>query len=137
MINRRTLLAALPVSGLAAALPAQASLTDPVVPLYHEWLAARAEWERLSEIPGNEDFDSPESIVADQRADAALDAMIELTPTSAEGVAALVHVLWHLKGPCFRADRPEYLEECEYPRNKALISLWRATSGRSDHPMKF
>ena len=134
MMNRRTLLTALPASSFFIATPAQASITDPVVPLYHEWLAANAEWKRLGEIPGNEDFDSPESIRAEHRADAALYAMIELTPTSAEGMAALVHVLWSLEGPCFRADQPEYLAECEYPGNKVLFSLWRATSGRSEHP---
>lgn len=134
MVDRRTLLTALPASSLALAIPTQASTADPIVSLYRDWLAATAEWRRLADIPGNEDFDWPESIAAENRAHAALLAMVELTPTTVEGIAALSHILWSLKGPAFRTDHPEYAVQCQEPSKKALLALWRATSGRSDHP---
>lgn len=137
MMNRRALLAALPASGLALATPADASANDPILPLYHEWIAAMREWVRLMDMPGNEDFDWPESIAANNRADHAMFAMIELTPTSVEGLAALSHVMWYLSGPCFRPDQPEYEEQCEEPAKKAMLAIWRAASGEADHPPRF
>jgi hypothetical protein len=134
MMNRRTMLAALPVSTFALAGAASPTPADPVVSLYHEWLAARAEWAVLSDIPGNEDFDLPESIAAMDRWHELMHQMLELTPSTIEGIAAMMHILWDIAGPAFRPDLPEFIEEMDAPRNKAMFAIWRAASGRSGPP---
>lgn len=65
---------------------------DPVLPLFEEWNAARADWVVFSKLPGNENFDFPESLEAEERESAAFDAMVETMPTSTKGIAALTHV---------------------------------------------
>jgi hypothetical protein len=128
MINRRTMLAALPASTFALAPAASSTPTDPILEHYREWLAARAEWKRVSYLPGNENFDLPESIEADKREDAALSALLEHTPVTLEGMAALVHVLWYLDDPVIGDP------DLESHVAKATLGLWRATTGRSDIP---
>jgi len=114
MMNRRTVLA---------------TTADPILEHYREWLAARAEWKRVSELPGNEMYDWPENIAAEIREDAALDAMVEMTPITLEGLAALTHVLWHMEVPELEYHLPEYAEQTENPVHKAMLGIWRATTG--------
>lgn len=131
-MNRRTLLTALtaaPALTLSTVQGASASPSDPILVHYREWLDARAEWKRLSVLPGNENFDFPESLEQDDREDAALGAMVELTPTTPEGFAALLHVLWYFEVPDVDRNVPEYAEEVEDPVHKAILGLWRATTG--------
>lgn len=134
MIDRRTLLTALPASTLALATAASSTPSDPILEHYREWLSAKNEWERLSNIPGNEDWDWPESIEAEKRGDAALAAIIELTPSSLEGIAAMAHILWYLEGPEFRAGTPDHDEELTWKGNRAMLAIWRAASGKAGTP---
>lgn len=129
MMNRSAVLAALHTSTLALAGGANANPTDPILEHYREWLDARAEWKRLSVLPGNENFDFPESLEQDNREDAALAAMVELTPTTPEGVAALLHVLWYFEVPDLDRNVLEYAEVVKDPAHKAILGLWRATTG--------
>lgn len=126
MINRRNLITALTISPaltLSTVQGASASPSDPILPLYREWLDARAEWKRVSYLPGNENFDLPESVEADKRENAALAALVEATPTTLEGMAALIHVLWYFEDPIIGETDPED------PVKKAILGLWRATTG--------
>lgn len=134
MIDRRTLLTALPASTLALATAVSSSPSDPILKHYDEWLSAKNEWERLSNIPGNEDWEWPESIEAEKRADAALDAIIELTPSSLEGIAAMTHILWYLEGPVMRPGTPDHDEELTWKGNRAMLAIWRAASGKAGTP---
>lgn len=133
-MSRRTLLAALPASTLALAPAASSTPSDPILEHYREWLDANREWKQLSDMPGNEDWKWPESIEAEKRGDKALEAMIELTPTSLEGIAAMVHVLWYLEGPASRPELPGFEDEMTMHGNKAMFALWRAASGRAGPP---
>ena len=129
MIDRRTLLAALPASTLALAPAASSTPSDPILEHYREWLDARAECKRLIYAPGNEDLNSPELKAAEAREDAALDAMIELTPTTKEGMAAFLHIVWYFEVQEAERQLPEYAEQVEDPMHKAILGLWRATTG--------
>lgn len=134
MIDRRTFIAALPVSGCAMAASASPAQADPILALYHQWREANAEWVKLINMPGNEDFDWPESLAAERRADRAMEAMLKLTPTTVEGIAALTHVLWYLTGPAYTPDHPDYAEQCQEPANRAILAIWRAASSSSERP---
>lgn len=116
------------------ALPATASTFDPILPLYREWRAARAEWLRLWDLPGNGNWDFPESIAAEKRENAAYDAMIDLTPVSSEGIAALAHVLWATEGPIVHQSSPDFPEQCDQPGNKLIRAIWRAAGGQGEYP---
>ncbi|ARO13369.1 hypothetical protein BVG79_00007 [Ketogulonicigenium robustum] len=102
---------------------------DPIVPLYREWAKAREEFFALADLPGNEDWDWPESVDADARENAAFWKMIELTPTSLAGIAALTHVLWTLDGPTAIEGSSDRKEEANHPNCKIMRAIWRATSG--------
>lgn len=136
-ISRRNLLAALPASTLALSLPASAKQEDPILPLYRDWKLARKEWHRLSDMPGNENWDCPESLAADDRESAAFWAIVDMTPVSIEGIAALAHVLWINDGPNSRADDPDYPVECAWPGNKMIRAIWQAASGQDGLPSIF
>lgn len=134
MIDRRTLLTALPASTLALTTVASSAPVDPVVTLYREWLAARAEWVALSNIPGNEDFDWPESLAAEDRSHELMLQLVELTPTTIEGMAGLAHILWYIGGPVFSPHTEDYEEEIQEPTKKAMLAIWRAASGKHEAP---
>lgn len=135
-LTRRNLLAALPVAGAAVAIPplALAEEEDPILPLYRQWVAARREWYRYADLPDNGNWDMPESQVASDQEDAAFAAMIELTPSSMAGIAALMHVLWDLEGPVVASDSEEYLEHAGRPNCKLMLAIWRAASGQRGLP---
>ena len=127
---------AVPVAGAALMLPALAEASepeDPILPLYREWWAARREWYRYAFLPGNGNFDRPESVAADARIDAAFYAMLETTPTTMEGIAALITVWWNLEGPMV-LDGEEYRKACNEPGNKLIRAIYRAASGTDRNP---
>ncbi|RYH02747.1 hypothetical protein EU805_09075 [Salipiger sp. IMCC34102] len=138
-LTRRAVLTALPVSGIALAtpFPIQAQVLDPVVPLYHQWLAARAEWYELAKLPSNADFDDPRSLEAAAREDAAFNAAAELTPCSSDGMAALAHMVWESFGPTAIVNSPDYQRQCDFPDIKMIAALWRAASGKPGRPCAY
>lgn len=122
-------------AGVNKALVSAAEPEDPILPLYREWMAARIEWCRLSDLPGNGNWDSPESIAAEAREDAAFSAMVDMTPTGMAGIAALAVVLWDWSGPCsVPLDEAAFREQCDEPSNKLILAIWRAASGRNGLP---
>lgn len=135
-ISRRSVLAALPASGAALALPAVAASveTDPILPLYREWAAALEERLRLLKIPGNESQDTPECNAAFERQWALFDAIVDLTPTTTAGIAAMAHVLFDQHGPVFREGTPDYEWEIQHPENKMIAAIWRAASSMDGLP---
>ena len=148
--SRRALLTAAPALALApaAALAGRAvgntdtrdgvsksgQIEDSILPIYREWLAARAEWYELSDLPGNEDWEWPESKAAENREWAAFEAMLETRPTTMEGVAALAAALWAWEGPCWKPSSPEYSEALDDTTNRLIAAIWKASSGSDGLP---
>lgn len=130
-LTRRAALCAAPVALIP--LPALSATDDPILPLYQEWRAARAEWFRHYDLPGNGNWDSPESMAAANRETRAFYAMADMTPVSMEGIALLACVLWDAEGPASLND-DVYAEECRTPKNRLIASIWRAASGQSGLP---
>ena len=135
-LTRRNLFMALPALGAAASMPslALAEGEDPILLLYRQWVAARKEWYSYADLPGNEDWDMPESLRAAAQEDAAFYAMLEMTPISVAGVAALVHVLWDFIGPVGITGTEEYLKRAEQPDCKMMGAIWRYASGQQSLP---
>lgn len=134
-MNRRACLTALPavlVTGVSQA--AAVAEEDPILPHYRQWVAARKEWYRLTDLPGNGCWDMPESIAAAELESSAFEAMIEMTPISMAGVAAFAHVLWDLVGPTMTPDQEEFLEQADRPEAKLMQAIWRASSGHHGLP---
>ena len=100
-----------------AARPAQ---PDPILPIYREWVAARAE--------GGDDH------AATGFEAAAFRVMAGLTPTSQAGIAALATLLWSLHGPSVQPEHERYAEECADPTAMLIAAIWRAASGRVGVP---
>ncbi|SMO34718.1 hypothetical protein SAMN06265173_101186 [Thalassovita litoralis] len=130
-LSRRTLLTALPASGVALAFPVSAEPVDPIMPLYHEWHHASAEWLRLADF---DDWDGEPMQSLWDRKDAALERMLEIVPASTAGIAALAHVLWAEAGPVLRPDHEEYQSQCETIPNKLIGAIWKAASGKTGVP---
>lgn len=107
---------------------------DPILPLYRQWVAARNEWHRYVGLPGNENWDAPESKAAEAQENAAFWEMIEMTPTSMEGIAALIHILWSLEGPAVATDHEEFHERADHPNCKLMAAIWRGATGRDGLP---
>lgn len=114
----------------AAALTTPAFPTaqeDPILPIYREWRAARQAWFACPE-------GSPEAEAANDREWEAEAIMIAATPTTLEGAAALIHLLWTLEGPCARLDHPSYAQQCDEPPVRIITALWRYTTGLTGSP---
>lgn len=135
-ISRRALLATLPATGAALAFPASASADDPTLTLYHDYLKADRDWHIASELPGNGNYDFPESLDAESRKFRAIDRMAETTPSSMAGLAALVHVFWREYGPVGTCGSELYDFEIDRSENRLLASLWRGASGESGVPSR-
>jgi hypothetical protein len=133
-LSRRALISALPVSGVALALPggASAAASDPVLPVYREWLEARRLWWELSQLPENGNFDDPRSIAAMERETAAENLMVTLTPTSLEGVAALAAVAWVYLDP---GNVEKYDEGAQSFECSVVLAIWRACTGLDGLPI--
>lgn len=134
-VNRRNLLA-----GTAAVLAPTTLVVadvpdDPVLPFYRAWVAARIEWYRQVDILGTGNSDSPECLAAQDREHVAFLEMLEVTPTTLMGIAALTNVLWDHEGPCAREDTPQFEEECEARTSRLLRGIWRASTGLDGLPL--
>lgn len=135
--TRRSLISSVPAASAALVFSASetaAQQEDPILSLSRERVIARDEWIRLSDVPGNENWDWPESVSTSDRQNCAIDSMADMSPTSLEGIAALTHVFWDLEGPSFRPDHEEYDEICNRTGNKLIRAIWRAASGREGLP---
>ena len=132
-LSRRTLLTALPASGMALALPAVAEPVDPIMPLYHEWYHARADWLRLADIV--DDWDTEPMLTLWDRRFAAFEKLGDMTPCTMAGIAALADVLWKENGPHCRPDQPGFAELCSLPENKLISAIWKAASGKTGVPV--
>ncbi len=106
---------------------------DPVIPVYHEWLAARREWRALAEIPGNENMDTPQMVACEQRIRQAAMRMLQVQPTTLPGIGAIVALLW-------AGEKSMYLSIEEGASDDTVIeqlavqSIWRACTGRGGYP---
>lgn len=135
--SRRDLLLTLPAASMSLALPtivASDEPKDPILDIYRQWADARANWLRLAALPENGNFDMPESLEAAEQKQAAFSKMIEMTPISTAGIAALVHVLWDLEGPCVSPEHENYQEQVNAPNCKLMLAVWRAAVGQKDIP---
>lgn len=103
------------------------SPADPILPLYEEWLATRREWQRLSELPGNEDWDDPRSKAAEKREMILEDQMLQLRPTTLEGVGALAALAWAYINPG-QLD-PDECYDC-----RTIVAIWQACTGKEGYP---
>ncbi len=134
-MSRRTLMLALPTSGVTLALPAaaMADQPDPLVPLYREWLDARQIWSNLANLPGNGNSLDPESFAAEARVFAAEEAMLTIKPTSLEGLAALAALAWSYVGPC-ATDTDEFERQAQMYECRAIMAIWGACTGKNSWP---
>jgi hypothetical protein len=128
--------AALGSVAIASAIPgvvlAAQEPEDPIMPVYREWCAARIEWIKYAEVPGNENWDSPESLAAQEREDEAFWTMVnDMVPTSLAGIGALTHVLWSVAGPSFSRDRDGPAIELDDPKDILMLKIWQAASGET------
>jgi len=135
-MKRRQFITAVPAAGAALALPATALADhpDPLVPLYHEWLNARRTWRELADLPGNEDWDDPRSLAAEARQDAAESSMLQLKPTSLEGIAALAALAWIYVSPGFE-DPEENAALAQGYDCQAVKAIWKACTGQEGYPV--
>ena len=133
-MKRRDLLTATP-GLLAIPFIAQAGTEDdPIMPHYREWCAARLEWWRWCNVPGNGNWDFPESTDAQSREGVAFEAMMRTPARTMEGIAALAHVIWDASGPASIQGTPDFVEECEHYESRAILALWRSASGQNGLP---
>lgn len=135
-MKRREFIAA---SGLLAApmIAPAATSEDPFLPCFRAWLRAKQDWWQASqqEVPGAyEEWESPECLEAQRREDLAFNAMMATPPATMEGIAALAQVIWNELGPGYRRDDDRYTEAAASYEFQPLLALWRAASGRDDHP---
>lgn len=132
-ITRRTLMTAAPAVALCGAAPA--AQPDPFLAPYRQWVEARAEWNRLIQMPEHDDWETPETKAIEGIEKDAFDRMSVTIPTTPEGCAALAHVVWDWHGVEFRTTSPEYNEACNKPQNLILLNLYRALSGEKEVPV--
>ena len=123
-----------PVWAEARALVEALATEDPIMPLFRQWRAARDEWLRVFDLPGNGSFDIPEVAAAIKREHAALYAMLDLTPISIAGIAALATVLWDLGGPSMDESQEGFAEASALPEQKLMLAIYRGASGESGLP---
>lgn len=107
---------------------------DPILAHYDDWRAANVEFMRLSYEPGNGNMDSPESCDAQRREFEALGAMLDMTPISQAGIAALAHVLWEFHGPYLPPSDEDFQANCNEQGNRLIAAIWRAASGKGGLP---
>lgn len=134
-LSRRNLLAALPVSGLAATLPqaGPAQTPDPAVIAYAEWIEARRECNRLAYTEAHESMDTPEYIEADKRERRAEIDLLEAVPTSLAGIGALAAFAWTEVRP--QTTDPEQFEWlANNHRCQSVLAIWRACTGQEGYP---
>lgn len=120
---------------LAAPLIARAGHADAeLLHHYRLWVQARRDWYRLSDLPGNENWDTPEMVDATRREDEAFEAIMATPAQTMEGIAVLAALVWDANGPTAYEHHPEYAEQAAYYENRPTLALWRSATGRNDHP---
>jgi len=135
--RRSVLTKGLAAAAVLSSLPAVAGeAEDPVLPVYREWAAARAAWSSLvGQLGDKRDWDSPECKAVEARETALFFELLDLTPTTMAGIAAMTHVMWDFMGPATRRDLvEEYAEECDQTENRLIRAIWRGASGRDGIP---
>jgi hypothetical protein len=133
-MSRRTLCIALPAAGLVAPAAASPQAPDPMVILYREWLDVRRTVRDLMNLPGNEEWDDPRILAAQDREDAIEREMLETRPTSIEGIAALAALAWVYVHPGL-TDPEEFVHFAQSRDCQAVIALWKACTGLDGYPM--
>ena len=132
-MNRRLFLAAPGL--LAAPLVARAGHADAeLLHHYHLWAQAKRDWYRLSDLPGNENWDTPEMVEATRREDEAFAAMMATPARTMEGMAVLVALMWDVNRPDVAVSHPDYDAQADHYQNRPIMALWRSVTGRSDYP---
>lgn len=104
------------------------------MPIYRAWNKAITEWNHYAEMPGNENLDWPEAKAAEARENAAFSAMIDMSPVSMEGIAAIAHLLWETEGLDVIPTNEEYSAHCDSAGNRLIRAIWRAASGKEGLP---
>jgi hypothetical protein len=135
VVSRRALCLAIPASTatFASARSPELLESDPLIPLYLEWLSARREWQRLSDLPGNGNWDDPRSLAAEAREMALEDQMLKLKPTTLEGVGALAALAWVYVNPGASSSH-EFEEEALGHDCRTIIAIWKACTGKEGYP---
>lgn len=113
--------------------PTTTTTPDPLLDAYHAWLEAREDWFVAIRKPGAGNFDTPECLEAEARQRAAESEMLRITPSSPEGIAALVSLIWLYAGPD-STDPEDLAEDLQNQEVRALMRIWRACTGRSGFP---
>lgn len=133
-LTRRALIATAPAAlCLSAAAHASPALLDPFLAPYRQWVEARAEWRRLTDLHPNYNENGPNEVLEAATAeDEAFEQMAKIIPTSTEGLAALVAVMWVWHGPDWHRDSLEYQEALMHPDNRMFVNLHHALSGSPD-----
>lgn len=137
-MSRRALLAATPAFWVAApvvALSTEIAAPDPFLDHYLQWVEARNEWLKLAEMPGNDDWDWPESIAAESAQNEAFFLMSNLMPTSIEGFAAMAHLVWIERGFSQGCDSEEFQTPFERALNRIIFNLYAGLCGEASVPV--
>ncbi|WP_152534632.1 hypothetical protein [Martelella sp. AD-3] len=110
---------------------------DPTLFHYRVWRAVRAEWCRaLIQVESGQT--TVKNLDAIQRRELeARDALISLTPTTLNGIAAIAHLLWDELGPSkANLSEGEYAARCASdPTLKMIAAIWRAADGSHTPPL--
>lgn len=131
-LNGNTLSTAGPGSD-ASAPPA----IDPTLFHYRVWRAVRAEWCRAL-VQVEDGQTAVKNLDAIQRKELeARDALLALTPTTLDGIAAVAHLLWDELGPSkTNLSEDDYATRCgSDPVLKMIAAIWRAADGSHTPPV--
>lgn len=118
-VTRRTVLASLPMAGLAPAAMA-ADGDAELLRHYREYLDAIAACDGLAEADKEQ---SPEMKQHHFCKVSALDAMTALVPSTIAGIAAVAHVLWLEHGPVYLPGTEMHVIEMARPEYRLMRSL--------------
>lgn len=130
-LTRRAFAGAAASIALLSPITATATASgDPVLPLYAEWLETLAAWKALSDT--QDDWDGLEMTALMDRHCAAGAILTDTIPTTREGIAAQVHVLWenHV-GPSLRPDAPECQGQFWEDQNRLIHRIWEGATGKA------
>lgn len=144
-VTRRALCAVLPalalpaipvaaVAGTSFRLETMSGQLDPVLDLYRQWLEARRDWHLRSEV----EHDDDDPVMAELMGEwcRLTDEIGRVGPSSAEGMAAMLHVQWVEFGPTGATWAERYEDECNRPENAFIAHAWRAVTGKDGWPRK-
>ena len=134
-MSRRKFFCALPATcmPLASSATTDPKAIDPLTTLYQEWLLSRREWQALSELPNNGDWDDPRSRAAEAREMHLESQMLKLRPTTLEGVGTLAALAWAYINPGVR-DPEEYRRLALGHECRPIVAIWNACTGKDGYP---